>query len=146
MKQSHHVDIQSTPDKVFYWLDDAERVMQWIEGVVENEDLEVKEGHVGFTFRQVYENGRKMEFQGIVTDYEKDRRLGLSMVGQFFDLDVDYVLEPRGSSTRLTQNSSARFKGLWKLMGPLMGPFMKKAGLKKLNEDFARLKALCEDA
>ena len=146
MKQSHHVDIQTTPDRVFYWLDDAERVMQWIDGVVENEDLEVKEGHVGSTFRQVFdENGRKMEFHGVVTDYEQDRRLGVSLVGQFFDLDVDYVLEPQGSSSRVTQNSSVRYKGLWKVMGPLMAPFMKKAGQKKLDEDFARLKALCEN-
>ena len=49
MKQNIPVVIQAPPDRVFYWLDDAERVMQWIEGVVENEDLEVKEGGVGST-------------------------------------------------------------------------------------------------
>jgi len=44
----------------------------------------------------------------------------------------------------LTQTSRVRFKGFLKYVGPLMSSFMKKAWLKKLDADFARLKALCE--
>lgn len=147
MKQSHSVDILAPPSRVFYWLDDAKRVMAWVDGVVENEDLEVTDEGVGSTFRQVFEeNGRKMEFQGVVTFYEKDSRLAATLTGEFFDLDVGYVLEPVGSSTRLTQTSRVRFKGFLKIVGPLMSSFMKKAGLKKLDGDFARFKELCENA
>ncbi|MEM7203119.1 MAG: SRPBCC family protein [Planctomycetota bacterium] len=145
MKYSHHVDIDAPPAAVFHWLDDSQRVMQWLKGVEENEDLEVTPERVGSTFRQVFvENGRRMEFQGVVTGYERDRRLRVAMSGQAFDLDVDYVLEPRGAGTRLTQTSSGTFHGAWKVLGFLMLPIMKRAGTKKLMEDFGRLKALAE--
>ena len=145
MKNTFSMDIQAPPSAVFHWLDDPKRVMEWAEGVVENEDLVKQPGEVGSTFRQVYEErGRRMEFQGRVTAYEKDRRLGIAMVGDGFDLDVEYELEPTSSGTRLVQNSDVHFKGVWKVMGFLMAPFMKKAGEKKCLEDFDRLKALAE--
>jgi hypothetical protein len=62
MHNVFHIDIDAAPERVFYWLDDAEHVMQWAKGVVENEDLVKTEVKVGSTFRQVFEeNGRKME-------------------------------------------------------------------------------------
>ena len=100
--------------------------MQWAKGVVENEDLEVKEGGVGSTFRQVYEeNGRKMEFQGKTTAFEKNRRVRVFLTGKMFDLDVDYHLEDLGGRTRLTQDSEVQFKGAMRFMAPVMTLFMK---------------------
>lgn len=145
MNQSQYVDIDAAPERVFRWLDDSQRVMEWVEGVVENEDLEVVDGRVGSTFRQVYvENGRRMEFHGRVTAYERDRSLGVHLVGDLFDLQVDYSLDAQGGTTRLTQDSEVRFKGLWKLLGVVMCKLAKKSGQRKLAEDFGRLKKLCE--
>lgn len=147
MKQTHHVDIQASPEKVFSVLDDPSNIVKWAGGVVENENLDVKDENVGTTFRQVYdEKGRRMEFQGVVTKYEKDRAMGVHLEGSGFDLDVDYTLQPMAGGTRLVQDSEVHFKGLWKVMGVLMMPFMKKAGCKQLEEDFGRLKAMCEEA
>jgi len=147
MKQQNHVDIQATPATVFAILTDGKRLAEWVEGVIENEELEMVEGITGSTFRQVYEeSGRKMEFQGVVTAYELDRAMAIHMVGSCFDLDVGYRLEAleddRG--TRLIQDAVVHYKGLWKVLGFLMAPFMKKSGAKRLAEDFGRLKRLCE--
>ena len=90
MKNSTTIDIGAPPDRVFYWLDDAQRVMQWLPNIVENEDLEVTENRVGSTLRQVYlENGRRMEMHGVVTGYEPNRRLACDITGDVFDLSVD---------------------------------------------------------
>ena len=146
MKQSHHLELEAPPEKVFFWLDDSDRVMQWAKGVVENEDLTTTEEGVGSTFRQVYEeNGRKMEFQGTCTAYEKDKRLAIHMTGKMFDLDVDYRLDDLGGRTRLTQVSEVRWKGLMKLFSPIMSWMAKKQGDDCLTEDFGRLKSLVEN-
>ena len=145
MKSTYHVDIDAPPAKVFRVLDDPDNIVKWSAGVVENEQLQEREEKVGSTFRQVYsEKGREMEFQGVVTRYEKDRALGVHLEGSGFNLDVDYTLEAQGQGTRLVQDSEVQFKGLWKIMGFLMAPFLKKAGCAQLTEDFGRLKALCE--
>lgn len=145
MKNSFHIDIDTSPDRVFYWLDDSKRIMKWAKGVVENEDLEITQERVGSTFRQVYEeSGRKMEFQGRCTAYEANKRIGVHMVGKMFDLDVDYELEDLGGRTRLTQNSEVKWKGAMKLASPLFTLMAKDQGEKCIKEDFGRLKGLAE--
>ena len=145
MHNSFQLDVEAPPETVFEWLGDPERFMQWAKGVVENEPLEETPDKVGSTFRQVYEErGRKMEFQGRVTAWEDNRRLGIAMTSSCFDLDVDYTLEPTPQGTRLTQDSEVTFKGFMRFVAPLMAPFMKKSGEKCIREDFGRLKALAE--
>ncbi len=145
MKNNYSIEIEAPPERVFYWLDDAERVMKWVPNIVENEDLVVTEEKIGSTFRQVYlENGRRMEMHGEVTGYEANRRLTTEISGDVFDLLVDYHLEDLGGRTRLTQDSEVRFKGFFKIIGPIMTPFVRKASLKQLEESFATLKTLSE--
>ena len=145
MQNSYSIEIDTTPERVFYWIEDAERVMQWLPNIVENEDLDVTENHIGSTFRQIYlENGRRMEMHGVVTAYEANRRLAADISGKAFNLSVGYHLEDLGGRTRLTQDSGVKFKGLFKILGPLMMPFMKKSAMKSLEDSFAKLKHLAE--
>ena len=147
MKNNFSMEIQAPPDRVFSWLDESSKVMQWIEGYTEHEDLELKPEKVGSTFRQIYtENGKPMEFHGTVTAYEANRRVACNLTSKGFDIDVDYTLEDLGGSTRVTQDSEVTFKGFMKLLGFILGPLCKKAGEKKLCEDFGRLKKLCEQS
>lgn len=141
MKTEFSTELPAPPERVFYWLDDAERVKRWIPNVVENVDLEVTPDRVGSTFRQVFdEKGRKMIFNGRVLAYEANRRLHLFMEGEMFDLDIDYRLEDLGGKTRLTQDSTAIFKSLlWKILGPPMCLFMKKAAMKEMEQNMQRL-------
>jgi hypothetical protein len=145
MHNTFHIEIEATPERVFYWLDDAERVMQWAKGVVENEDLVKTEAGVGSTFRQVFEeNGKKMDFTGECTAYDTNKRLRVYLKSKMFDLDVDYMLEDLGGRTRLTQESDVKWNGFMKLIGPVCCLFMKKSGQKCMEDDFGRLKALAE--
>ena len=145
MKNRLSVEIEAPCEGVFAWLNDAQRVMQWVPNVTENADLQVTEDGVGSTFRQVYlERGRRMEMHGLVTGYEVNRRLTLEIRGDAFDLFLDYRLEDLGGRTRLTQDSVVRFKGLLKIIGPIMAPFVRKLATKQLEESLAKLKALAE--
>ena len=147
MKNTYSIEIDATPERVFYWLDDAERVMEWVPNIVENEDLEITEDKVGSTFRQVYEeHGKRMEMQGIVTGYEPNKRLACEINGQQFDLFLDYRLEDLSGRTRLTQDSAVKFKGFFKILGPIMVPFIKKSSMKQLEESFSKLKNFVESS
>ena len=145
MHTVYSIEIDAEPEQVFCWLGDAERGLQWIPNLVENEDLEVTEEKVGSTFRQVYdERGRRMEMTGKVTGYEPNRRLACEINGDSFELQLDYRLEDLGGRTKLTQDCTVRFKGFFKILGPLMMPFVKKSSMKQHEESFAKLKSLVE--
>lgn len=144
MKNSFEHDIAAPPERVFALVNDASRLPDWVPNIVENEELEYQEGKVGSTFRQVYdERGHRMEFDGVTTAWEANRRLGVHLTGKSFDMDVDYHLEPIDTGTRLRQDSAVQFKGFWKVLGPLMCPFMKKSANKQLKESFEKLEAIC---
>ena len=146
MPNVYSIEINATPERVFYWLDDSQRILQWVPNIVENEDLEVTEDKVGSTFRQVYdENGKRMEMQGVVTAYTPNRQVACDICGDIFDLSVDYQLEDLGEKTRVTQTASVRFKGfIMKTIGPLLMLFAKKSSTKQLEDSFAKLKELAE--
>ena len=145
MKNHYSIEMDAPPEKVFYWLDDPQRVMKWLPNLIEHEDLEVTADRVGTTFRQAFdEKGRRMEMTGVVTAYEKDRRYACEISGSAFDLMVDYKLEDLGGRTRVTQDSEARFKGLFKIVGLIMIPFAKRSSKKHLDESFGKWKSLAE--
>ena len=145
MKNTYSLEIDAAPEQVFLWLDDNERLLEWLPNIVENENLEVTDNKVGSTFRQVYvENGRRMEMHGKVTAHEPNRRIRCEITGDSFDLDVDYLLEDLGGRTRLTQYSEVHMKGFFKIVGFLMGPFMKKASSNQADGSFNKLKQLVE--
>lgn len=148
MPISHSVDINAPADKVFYWMDDSQRLMQWMDGVVENEDLEVTPDKVGSTFRQVYdENGKQMEGHGKVTEYKENKRLRVAIDYGMFELDVLYLLDENHGITTVTQTSDTKFKGFFmKIFGWVMCKFMQGKATECLDKSFAKLKEFSESS
>ena len=147
MKYVLSVDIDAPPERVFAWFGEPEAVKRWLPSLVEAEELEVKPGHVGSSFRHVYmEHGRRMEMYGQVTAYEPNRRYACTLDGDTFALTVDYRFDALGAGrTRLTQESATRFKGVaMKVIGMLTKPFVRKLSLKQAQQAFGRLKHLAE--
>ena len=148
MKNTYSLEIAAPPERVFSWINDGERLMQWLPNLVENEVVDAKKGGLGSKIRQVYlENGRRMEMAGEVTGFEPGRFLACDLHGQPFDLKVAYRLESLGGRTRLTQDSEVIPKSLpMKIMMTLLAPFMKKAARKLADASFAKLKRLIESS
>ncbi len=145
MKNTYTIEIDAPPEDVFYFLEEGERLKEWLPNLVEHEDLEVTENKVGSTARQVFlENGRRMEMLGTTTAFEANRRLKAEVSGKAFDLMVDYHLEDLGGRTSVRQDAEVRFKGFLRFIGPIMVPFMKKSADKKNDETFNKLKELAE--
>ena len=106
--------------------------------------IDDKDG-VGTTFRMVTEDrGRRMEFRGVVTEWEPPHRSAARLEGDHFNIDVDYRFEDLGGRTRVTQHSIVQGKGFVKVMFFLFGWAMKKSGCKAQENELASLKSHCE--
>ena len=122
MKTSTTTRIDAPVSTVFLWLDDTDRLKQWVPNLIEDQPLVDTPERVGSRFRQVFiENGKRMEMTGEITAFVENERMRVNMTGQMFDLDVDYCLLATSSTqTELTQNTEIRLKGVMKLFAPIM--------------------------
>ena len=66
------------------------------------------------------------------------------MEGDAFSLTADYDFEEVPTGTRVTQRSTVRGKGIFKIILPVVALFMRKSNCKELQNELDRLKAFCE--
>jgi uncharacterized protein YndB with AHSA1/START domain len=145
MKITYSIEINSPPERVFYWIGDPERAKVWMTSVTHTEILHKTPGWVGTTFREVVEGDEgSTELHGVVTGYQPNRSMGFHLSGKYNVADVEYHLEDIGDRTRLTQQTAMRFKGLAGVLSVFMGPVFKRQIVAQLDAEFARLKELCE--
>jgi hypothetical protein len=84
--------------------------------------------------------GHTVEVMTEVAAVEEARSIKLKLSSKAFDGSASYLIEPLEKGVRLRVEGDARFKGVYKLAGPMMAPMMQK----KLEQDLERLKSLAE--
>ena len=145
MRISYTIDIDSTPEEVWYWIGTPERAMVWQTSVSKTEIVHEAPDMIGTTFREtVEENGRGVEMHGVVTVYRENQLLAMHMESKYHSVDVEHRLEEIENCTRLTRNATIRFKSLMKVASILIGPVLKKKIMDQSRKEFAKLKELCE--
>ena len=141
MQTQISIEIARPIDEVFVKAND---VTKWSVTCVEEEILE-GDGGTGTRFHMVTQDrGRRMDFEGVVTRYEPPHASRVELVGESFDLDVLYEFEDLGGSTRVTQSSSVRGKGLWKVMLALTGWMVKRSSCDAQQNELEGLRTYCE--
>ncbi len=147
MDSTCSIEIDRPRADVFDFLTEDDNLPAVVPNLADHGVLEQQPGEIGSTFWHEYEEkGRRMRMTGVVTEYEAPRRWAVKLDGAFFGLEVAYTLEELGPGrTRITQDSSARFKHVFKLLGLLFGGRMKSDGERVQAENFARLRALLEE-
>lgn len=145
MKISITIEIRNTPEKIFYWLEDPSRAMEWMTSVSKTEIIKETPNMVGTTFRElIEENGRGTEMRGVVTDFVSNKRLAFHLEGEFNSVEVNYTLQEKGEITQLSQNAEIQFKGLLRVLSVLFSPILKKKVKDQARRELAKLKELCE--
>jgi carbon monoxide dehydrogenase subunit G len=145
MKLSNTIEIKATQEEVFYWLEDSGRAMKWQATVTDYEIINETPDRIGTTFTEyIEENGRGTEMRGVVTDFVSNERLAFHLEGDYNTVDVDFTLEEKGEVTLLTQNAEVNFKGMLGVLSLFFGPFIRKKIIRQTQNEFARLKELCE--
>jgi len=145
MKISCTIDINSTPEDVWYWIGTPERALMWQASISKTEIVQATPDMIGTTFREtVEENGRGVEMRGVVTGYRENGLLAMHLDSKYHCVDVEYRLEEIGNRTRLTQDATIRFKSFMEALSILIGPAFKKKIADQSRREFATLKELCE--
>jgi hypothetical protein len=132
-----------TPERLFAYLEEPEKIVQWMKGVLEDRPTSPGPTGVGSTFLMRIQEGRKVrEYQGRVTAYDKPRRMAIVMWGGCFpegsEMACDYRLEAVPEGTRVDYACGFEPQGFFmRLMSPLflvMGKMQVKSFFKKLAE------------
>lgn len=138
------LDIDRTPEEVWRFMFDLKNVPQWDPGVVEAK--KTSEGPlemVGATIQTLGEGGSD---RGVarVADFEMYRRLVLTLdrtKGPIRQARLTYTFLPRGNRTELTRTVEADIAGLWKLLGPIIGPRIQRAVDADSQQEATKIKA-----
>jgi len=78
----------------------------------------------------------------LISAVEPGRRMTWQTSDGKIEWEGEYLLVPSGESTELRQDGRLTFKGLWRLIEPLVGGEIKKGEVKELE----KLKAVVEAA
>jgi carbon monoxide dehydrogenase subunit G len=131
-----------TPEKLWAWIDEPAKRMQWMKGLVSDELTSPAPTRVGSTFlMRIKEGGKIADYEGVVTAYDRPRHLAVTLQGGAFKnmpMRVDYRLEPQGAGTRLDYSCSCDLKGPVRLFAPLFG-WIARAQLKRFLNTLRRL-------
>jgi len=146
MKTSMTTIIDAPANIVFLWLEDNERLKQWVPNLIEDNPIIETPEKIGSTFRQTFlERGKTMEMTGEITAYTENERMRVFMTGEMFNLDVDYILKAlTPEQTEVTQDTEIKMKGAAKLFAPLMLLMSKLSKNNPQAEAHARLKGMAE--
>lgn len=139
------IDINATPEEVWYWLGDPERAKIWMTSVTRTEYITRTPDLAGSTFREyVEEDGRGTWMYGEILEYVPNKRMAFRLEGDYNIVDVSFSLEEVDGATRLTQTADMRFKGLLRLTSLPFGRAIKNNIGRQSASELTALKALCE--
>ncbi len=144
MQAEASVEINRPIEDVFDFTN--EHVAEWSITVVEDTVIEETPDGVGTTFKCLTQShGKEMEFQGIVTRWERPHVSASELVGDSFNIDVAYFFEKTSEGTRVTQKSIVSPKGFLKIFFFLFGWMMGKANCDAASNELENLKRILEN-
>jgi len=146
MKISSSIDIRSTPEVVFGWLEKPEKAMAWMTSVSKAEILHETQQRVGTTFREtVEEDGNAIEIHGAITGFEPGKSISFHLGSRVNTLDVKYSVEEIPGGVRVAEDAEVRWKFPVNIYSMFFGEKIRQGILAQLRNEFGRLKKLCEE-
>ena len=139
---SHSVEVARSPDEVFPWLLEEDRVPRWTGELESYRNLDGGPVRQGSRLLQVLEiGGSRFEVELEVTRYEPPRAAESRFTTNGVEIVNVYTLEAVGTGARLTQSMDAQPKSFGARM---VIPVVRGRLERKLTDDLERLRALLE--
>jgi len=147
MRIEYKDEILQTPEKVFPWIAEPEKAMQWQKNVMGGEIIVNNPEIIGTTFREIIEeNGKQLEMQGIITKYVENKIIGFHLESKIHEFDVIYSIVGLGEATKLSIEADIKWKFPINIISKFMGKRMAEALKKQMESEVQKLKILCEKA
>lgn len=138
---THTVTIDAAPEQVFAVINDTSRTPEWQARCTRIDKLTDGPVGVGTELRYHFKDGpRTGQMEGRVTAAEPGRHFAMSYADKAMAVDVDFLGEPTGSSTRLTHSIHITPSGFAKVFTP----FITRTLPKQTVSSMTQLKALVE--
>lgn len=145
MKIQKTTRIETSPEHLWQFLTDPEKVRSWTPSVVSDEPISSGPPEVGFkSLMKIKEGSKIVEYDSEITIYAPERQLGLVLRGGNLGkgpMDVMYTLEPEPHGTSLTYEARWQPHGL---MLKLMSPIITRIAQNNVIEQMGLLKSLAE--
>ncbi|MFJ5770110.1 SRPBCC family protein [Psychrobacillus sp. NPDC093180] len=132
-------EIQASKEVVFSYLEDNEKQKEWMTGLEGTEYLTEFDSNnpVGIKFKQrLREGNRIQEYEGQVTEFNKNNRLIIQMNHPSFLINLSYKLQeisPSSSILYITEELTAKTVS-GKIISIIFRAFMKKGLEKQMKE------------
>jgi carbon monoxide dehydrogenase subunit G len=128
MKLQRSVETQAAPEVVFGYLSDFANTNEWDPGTVRTERLS-GDGGVGTRYDNTSKfMGRETELTYEVVEHRPGTRFALRGENKSVVANDSMDIAPLGEGSRVTYTADFQFKGLGKLVAPLLAPALKKLG------------------
>jgi carbon monoxide dehydrogenase subunit G len=142
MKLQRSVETTATPAAVFAYLSDFTTTNEWDPGTVKTERVS-GDGRVGTKYHNTSKfMGRETELTYEVVKHQPDSLFALRGENSSVIANDSMEIVSSGAGSRVTYTADFEFKGLGKLVAPLLKPALKKLGdeaEKGLRDALAKL-------
>ena len=142
MKIERTVTTAASPERVFAYLSDFTTTTEWDPGTVVTTRAS-GDGGVGTTYSNTSRVlGRETKLTYEVVEYADPARIVLHGHNETVDATDSIAVSADGEGSRVVYTADFSFKGVAKLVAPLLAPALKKLGddaEKGLREALARL-------
>lgn len=128
MKLRRRVETKATPQAVFAYLSDFTHTNEWDPGTVRTVRVS-GDGGVGTIYRNTSRfMGRQTELTYEVVHHRPDSLFALRGENSSVIANDTMEIEPAGFACKVTYTADFEFKGLGRLIAPLLKPALKKLG------------------
>jgi carbon monoxide dehydrogenase subunit G len=135
------IDIDATPETIFPWLIEPDRLARWIGGFVGSEALTDGGARLGARSRDTLSEGsRTIVVETEITEFQPGRLMRVHIEAGSFRSDDSYRLIPADQGTRLVYTSDVHLGGLMRLMAPIVTRQLRA----RAERDLATLKRVIE--
>ena len=130
----HSISINKPRGEVFDFLTDVENLPRWQANLVKSVPLSDGSVRTGFQFEETINvMMRRIRAVCTVTEVKASERFSFEMRSNGpLDCDARFELQPIANGTRLTLVGTARLKGIWRLLKPMVAAELRKETLVEL--------------
>jgi uncharacterized protein YndB with AHSA1/START domain len=139
--------IPRPPEIVFPWIADPDKAIQWQKNVKGGEIIETRPEIIGTTFKEVIEEGgNRLEMQGKITKYVRNKTIAFHMKSRIHEFDVSYTVEGVGSATKISIDATIDWRFPMNVMSLFMRKKMEEGLRRQMESEVQELKTLCISA